>query len=80
MESLEHSDGSEESMDLKTTDVMIQSKHDCMVVRVGQEADVKAHQSVQFVPDGHRIRSFEASFCNASECSGHRSEENVESE
>ena len=66
-------------MGQKTTDAMFQSQHDCMVVRGCKEAYVEAQQGVQFAPDGHRIKSFQASFCNASECSDYRSEENVES-
>ena len=55
----------------KTTDALVQSQHDCMVVRVFQEAYVKAQQSEQCVSAGHWSRSF----CNSSEGSNHRSEE-----
>ena len=34
MQNLEHSDGSEEKMGQETTDAMVLSQHDCMVVRV----------------------------------------------
>ena len=33
-------------MGQKTTDAMVQSQDDCMVVRAGQEAYVEAQQSV----------------------------------
>ena len=45
-----------------------------MVVRVCQEDFVGAQQSVQRVSAGHWSRSFQASFCNSSEFSNHRSE------
>ena len=73
-----HSDGSDESMGQKTTDAMVQSQHDCMVVRVCQKAYVEAQQSVQCVPAGHWIGNIQASFRNASECSEYRSEKNVQ--
>ena len=75
MQNLEHSDGSEKDMGQKTTDTMAESQHDCMVVRVCQEAYVEAQQSVQFVSSGHWSRSFQASFCDSTECSNHGSEE-----
>ena len=75
MQNLEHSDGNEKDMGQKTTDAMVQSQHDCMVVRVCQEAYVDAQQSVQCVSAGQWSRSFQASFCDSSECSKHRSEE-----
>ena len=37
MPNLEHSDGSEKDMGQKMTDALVQSQHDCMVVRVCQE-------------------------------------------
>ena len=37
MQNLEHSDGTEKNKGKKTTDAMVQSQHDCMVVRVCQE-------------------------------------------
>ena len=67
-------------MGQKTTDAVLQSQHDCMVVRVCQETFVEAQQSVQFVSDGHIIGSFQASFCNASDCSDYRGEKNFENE
>ena len=36
MKNLEHTDESEKDLDQKTTDAMVQSQHDCMVVRVCQ--------------------------------------------
>ena len=75
MQNLEHSDVSEKDMGQKTTDAMVYSQHDCMVVRVCQEAYVEAQQSLQCVSAGHWSRSFQTSFCNSSECSNHRSEE-----
>ena len=48
-----------------------------MVVRVYQKAYVEAEQNVQFVSDGHRVRSVQTSFCDESECSDHRSEANI---
>ena len=47
MQSSKHSDGSEEDMGKKTIDAMVQSQHDCMVVRVCEKAYVEARQSVQ---------------------------------
>ena len=44
-----------------------------MVVRVSQEAYVGAQQGVQCVSAGHWSRSFQASFCDSSECIDHRS-------
>ena len=76
MQNLEHSDGSEKDMGQKTTDAMVQSQHDWMVVRVCQEAYVETQQSVQCVSAGHRGRSFQASFRDSSECSDHCGEEN----
>ena len=32
MQDLEHSDGSEKNKDQTTTDAMVQSQHDCLVV------------------------------------------------
>ena len=60
---------SEEDMGQKTTDAMDQRQHDCQIVRNCQKADVETQQSVQFVSGGHRIRSIQASFHGASECS-----------
>ena len=74
MQNLEHFDGIKEDMGKKTTDAKIQSHHYCLVVRVCQKAYVETQQSVQFVPDGHKIGSLQASFCNTSECSNYRSE------
>ena len=78
MQNLEHSDGSEEIMDQKTTDAMVPSQHDCMVVRVCQKAYVEAQQSGHCVSAGHLIGSFQASFRNALECSEYRSEKKVQ--
>ena len=47
MQSSKHSDGSEEDMGKKTIDAMVQSLHDCMVVRVCEKAYVETWQSVQ---------------------------------
>ena len=47
MQSSKHSDGSEEDMGKKTIDAMVQSQHDCMVVRVCEKAYVEARQGVQ---------------------------------
>ena len=47
MKNLEHSDGSEKYMGQKTTDAMVPSQHDCMVVLVCQQTSVEAQQSVQ---------------------------------
>ena len=47
MQSSKHSDGSEEDMGEKTIDAMVQSQHDCMVVRVCEKAYVEARQGVQ---------------------------------
>ena len=74
MQNLDHFDGRKENMGLKTTDAMVQSQHDCLVVRVGQKAEVETQESVQFLSDGHRSRSFQKSFRDASECSNHRNE------
>ena len=52
---LEHSVGSEETMDQKTTDAMVQS-HDCLVLRVCQEAYVEAQQHLQFISDVRKDR------------------------
>ena len=76
MQNLEHSDGREKDMGQKTTDALVQSQHDCMVVRVSHEAYVEAQQSVKCVSAGHWTRSFQASFCNSSEYSNHISEDN----
>ena len=77
MQNLEHSDGSEEDMGQKTTDAMVQSQYDCMVVRICREAYVETQQSVECVSAGHWSRSFQASFCTSSDCSNHRIEEDV---
>ena len=53
MQNLENSDGSENDTGQKTYDAMVQSQHDCMVVRVCQEIYVEAQQSVQCVSAGH---------------------------
>ena len=45
-------------MGQKTTDGVVQSQHDCMVIRVCQEAYVEAQQSVQGASAGHWSRSF----------------------
>ena len=58
--------------------LMVQSQHDCMVVRKYQEAYIEARQSVQYVSAGHWSRSFQASFLNSSECSDHRRKENLQ--
>ena len=42
MQNLEHSDAIEQNMGQKATDAMVQSQHDCLVSRVGQEAQVGA--------------------------------------
>ena len=76
MQNFEHSDGGEKDMGQKTTDAMVQSQHDCMVIRVCQEAYVEAQQRVQCVPAAHWSRSFQVSFCFSSEYSNHHSEEN----
>ena len=47
MQNREPSDRKEKDMGEKTTDAMVQSQHECMVVRVCQEAYVEAQQSVQ---------------------------------
>ena len=39
---------------------------------------VETHQSVQFVPTGHRTRSFQATFRDSSKCRDYRFEENSE--
>ena len=44
VQNLEPCDGSIENMGQKTTDAMVQSQHDCLVVRECQ----KAYQNVQF--------------------------------
>ena len=80
MQTFEHSDGCEENMCQKTTDAMVKSQHDCLVVRVCQKAYVEAQQNVQFVSDARRIGSFQTSFCNTLECSNNRSKENVKNE
>ena len=49
MQNFEHSDGSEKDMSQKMTDAMVQSQHDCMLLRICQEAYVKTQQSVQCV-------------------------------
>ena len=41
LDCLKDSDGSEENMDQKTTDAMVQSQHDCLVERLCQEACVE---------------------------------------
>ena len=58
----------------------IRAKRRLMDIRVRQKAYVEKQQSVQLLSDGHRIRSFQMSFCDSSECSNYRSEENVENE
>ena len=63
MQNPEHSDGSEKDMGQEMTDAMDQSQHDCMLVRICQEAYVEAQKSVQCVSTGHWNRSFQASFC-----------------
>ena len=80
MQNLEQSDGSEKYLGQKTTDTMVQIQHDCMVVRVCQEAYVEARQSVQWISAGHWSRSFQASFRDSSECSDHRCKENFQDE
>ena len=47
MQNLEHSDRKEKLMGEKTTHAVVQSQHECMVVRLFQEAYVEAQQSVQ---------------------------------
>ena len=42
MQNLEHSDGGEKNMGQTTTDGIVQSQHDCTVVRIGQKAYVEA--------------------------------------
>ena len=54
-------------MEVKKIWAMVQSQHDCMVVRVCQEAYVEAQQSLQCVSAGHWSMRFQASFCNSSE-------------
>ena len=76
MQDSERYDGSEKDMGKETTDAMVWSQSDCMVVRVCQEAYVEARQSVQCVSAGHWGRSFQASFRDSSECSDHRRKEN----
>ena len=76
MQNLKHSDGSEKDVGQNTTDALVQSQHDCMVIRVCQEAYVEAQQSVQCVSAGNWSRTFQASFCNSSEFGNHRCEEN----
>ena len=78
MQDSEHSDGSKKDMGKKTTDAMVYSQHDCMVVGICQKAYVEARQSVQWVSAGHWGRSFQASFRDSSECSYHRGEENFQ--
>ena len=78
MQNLEHSDGSEEKMGQETTDDMVLSQHDCMVVRVCQEAYVEAQKGVQCVSAGYWSRSFQASFCDSSKCGDHCSEKDVQ--
>ena len=56
MQNLEHSDGSGKNMGQKATDAMVQSQHDCMVVRVCQETHVEAQQSVQCLSAGYWSR------------------------
>ena len=80
MQDSEHSDGIEKDIGKKTTDAMVYSQHDCMVVRICQEAYVEARQSIQYVAAGHWSKSFQASFCNSSECSDHRRKENLQGE
>ena len=58
MQNYKYSVGREENMGQKTGDAVVKSQHDCIVVRVCQEAYCEAQQSVQFVSDGHRIGSF----------------------
>ena len=62
MQDSKHSDGSEKDMGKKTIDAMVQSLHDCMVVRICQKAYVEARQGVQWISAGHWSRSFQASF------------------
>ena len=62
MQDSEHSDGIEKDKGKKTTDAMVYSQHDCMVVRICQEAYVEARQSIQYVAAGHWSKSFQASF------------------
>ena len=62
------------------TDAMVQIQHGCLVVRVCQKANVETQQSVQIVPDGHRIGSFQASNRNASTCSNYRGKKKVEND
>ena len=50
---LSNFDGSEKNMGQKTTDAMVQSQHDCMVVRICQEEYVEIQQRVQCVSAGH---------------------------
>ena len=79
MQNLEHSDGIEKDMGQKTTDAMVQSQHwlyYVMVLRVCHETFVEAQQSVQCFSAGNWSRSFQANFCNSSECSNHSSEGN----
>ena len=78
VQNVEHSDGSKEDMGQETTDEMVQSQHDCMVVQICQKAHVEVQQSVQCVSAGHWIGSFQARFRNASECSDYSSEKNVQ--
>ena len=77
---MEHFDRSNKNMVQNTTDAMIQSQHDYLVVRVCQKAYFEAEQSIHFVSDGHRIRSFQAYFCDPTEFSNYRSEKNVEND
>ena len=65
-------------MGQKTSDPLVQSQHDCLIVRVCQKPNVGKQHRVHFLSDGHRIRSFQASLRNPSECTNYRSEKNVE--
>ena len=80
MQNCEYFDRSEERMDQKTTDTTVQNQNDSMVVRLCQKAYVEAHQGVQFVSDGHMVRSFQTSFFDTSECNDHINGENIENE
>ena len=58
----------EKNKGLETTDAMVQSQHDCLVLRVCPRAWVEAQHSVQFVANRLGSEVFKRVFCDASKC------------
>ena len=82
MQKFEHSDGSEQDMGQKTTDAMVQSQHDCMLVRRCQEAYVQTQLHIgagafkrAFVTHRNAVTTAVKRTSRTSECDGREREE-----